>query len=96
MGRLLEKLGLKRTEADSAPDEKDMAAVDLAQLCPPTAPAENRPDRAKLGRKAREMMEGSSNSFIGARNPLPAPLLPDSTARPLANPTAPVVGDLAR
>ncbi|MBK7675171.1 TolC family outer membrane protein [Accumulibacter sp.] len=96
MGRLLEKLGLKRMEADGAPEEKDMAAVDLAQLCPPTAPAEIRPDRAKLGRKAREMMEGSSNSFIGARNPLAAPFPPDTTARPLANPAAPVAGDPSR
>ena len=86
MGRLLEKLGLKRAEAESAPDEKEMAPLDLAQLCPPTAPAEIHPDRETLGRKARELMEGSSNSFIGARNQPSTAVAPDAAGRSLASP----------
>ena len=86
MGRLLEKLGLKRAEAESAPDEKEMAPVDLAQLCPPTAPAEIHPDRETLGRKARELMEGSSNSFIGARNQPSTAVAPDAAGKSLASP----------
>jgi len=70
MGRLLETLGLKRVDADNTPDQNDMTPVDLAQLCPPTSPLDTTLDREALGRKAREMMEGSSNNFIGNR-PLP-------------------------
>jgi len=69
MGRLLETLGLKRVDPDNNPDEKDLTPVDLAQLCPPTAPIDTTLDREALGRKAREMMDGSSNSFIGNRPP---------------------------
>ncbi|WP_301102167.1 TolC family outer membrane protein [Propionivibrio sp.] len=70
MGRLLETLGLKRVDADNSPDDNELTPVDLAQLCPPSIPVDTTLDRAALGRKAREMMEGSSNSFIGNR---PAP-----------------------
>lgn len=70
MGRLLETLDLKRVDADNTPDRNDMSPVDLAQLCPPTSPLDTTLDREALGRKAREMMEGSSNNFIGNR-PLP-------------------------
>jgi adhesin transport system outer membrane protein len=73
MGRLLETLGLKRIDADNAPDPDDLTAVDLAELCPPTTPVETTLDREALARKAREMMEGSANSFIGARPPATAP-----------------------
>jgi adhesin transport system outer membrane protein len=67
MGRLLETLGLKRIDADQAPDPDDLTVVDLAQLCPPTAPVETTLDREALARKAREMMEGSASGFIGGR-----------------------------
>ena len=67
MGRLLETLGLKRIEADKAPDSDDFTPVDLAQLCPPATPLDTTLDREALGRKAKEMMEGSSNNFIGNR-----------------------------
>jgi len=69
MGRLLETLGLKRVDADNTPDQNDMTPVDLAQLCPPTSPLDTTLDREALGRKAREMMEGSSSNFIGNRPP---------------------------
>ena len=69
MGRLLETLGLKRVDADSNPDENDLTPVDLAQLCPSAAPLDTTLDREALGRKVREMMEGSSSSFIGSRPP---------------------------
>jgi adhesin transport system outer membrane protein len=69
MGRLLETMGLKRVDADNTPDQNDMTSVELAQLCPPTSPLDTTLDREALGRKAREMMEGSSNNFIGNRPP---------------------------
>jgi adhesin transport system outer membrane protein len=69
MGRLLETLGLKRVDADNTPDQNDMTPVELAQLCPPSSPLDTTLDREALGRKAREMMEGTSNNFIGNRPP---------------------------
>lgn len=69
MGRLLDTLELKRPEPESRPDASDFTAVDLAQMCPPVAPTDTTLDREDLGRKAKEMMEGSSNSFIGGRSP---------------------------
>lgn len=93
MGRLLETLGLKRVDADNTPDQNDMTPVDLAQLCPPTSPLDTTLDREALGRKAREMMEGSSNNFIGNR-PLPvddtfaASIPVADTAAQSAQPTA--------
>jgi len=70
MGRLLETLGLKRIEADKTADEDDLKDVDLSQLCPATAPLDTTLDREALGRKAKEMMEGAANSFIGGRAPV--------------------------
>ena len=67
MGRLLETLGLKRVDSDNSPDADDFTPVDLAQLCPPVTPLDTTLDREALGRKAKEMMEGTSNSFIGNR-----------------------------
>ncbi|MBV5337177.1 MAG: TolC family protein, partial [Deltaproteobacteria bacterium] len=67
MGRLLETLGLKRIEADKTVDEDNLTLVDLSQLCPATAPLDTTLDREALGRKAKEMMEGSANNFIGGR-----------------------------
>jgi adhesin transport system outer membrane protein len=85
MGRLLEVLGLKRKEAENAPDEDELTAVDLAQLCPPTAPVGTTLDREALGRKAKEMMEGAANNFIGGR-PLGISNAPGATVVPVANP----------
>jgi len=67
MGRLLETLGLKRIEADKTVDEDSLTLVDLSQLCPATAPLDTTLDREALGRKAKEMMEGAANNFIGGR-----------------------------
>ena len=82
MGRLLETIGLKRVEDENAPDPDDFTPVDLAQLCPPTTPLDTTLDREALGRKAKEMMEGSSNNFIGNR---PQPLGDAVAATPMAN-----------
>ena len=68
MGRLLEELGLKRVE-DNKPDEQDLAKLDLAQLCPPTAPTGTTLDREALGRKARELIESTANAFAAGRTP---------------------------
>lgn len=67
MGQLLGTLGVKRAEESSDPDQADLAKVDLSQLCPPTTPVGSLLDREALGRKAREMIENSSGSFIGGR-----------------------------
>lgn len=69
MGRLLETLGLKRVDADHAPDENDLTALDLAQLCPATTPLETTLDRDALKRKVKEMLENQSSGFMGARPP---------------------------
>jgi adhesin transport system outer membrane protein len=84
MGRLLEKLGLKRVDADNAPDERDLTPVDLAELCPPLVPGDLEPDREALARKTRALMESSSNGFVDSRS---APLVPASTVT--ATPSAP-------
>ena len=92
MGRLLETLGLKRVDADNQPDENDLTPVDLTQMCPPLTPIDTTLDREALGRKAKEMMEGSSNSFIGNRPPpataLPAPVTAAPAEGPSASPSA--------
>lgn len=71
MGRLLEKLGLKRADGDEAPAAGEMAAVDPAQLCPPAAPTYTQPDRELLGRRARELSAGAAAGLVGSRG-LPA------------------------
>jgi adhesin transport system outer membrane protein len=71
MGSLLETLGLKQVDVDNTPDENDLTPVDLAQLCPATTPLDATLDREALARKAREMLDSSSSSFIGSR---PQPL----------------------
>ena len=83
MGRLLETLGLKRVDAENSPDENDLTPVDLAQLCPPTTPLDTTLDREALGRKAKEMMEGSANSFVGSRPQLAATAV--ETKAPVSN-----------
>jgi adhesin transport system outer membrane protein len=72
MGSLLEQLGLKRLEDDNGPDESDLAGVDLAQLCPATAPTDITLDREALGRKAKELIESSANTFVAGRSAAPA------------------------
>ena len=103
MGRLLETLGLKRIDADNNPDESDLTPVDVAQMCPPITPLDTTLDREALGRRAKEMMEGSSSSFIGNR-PQPvvgAPLatLPAAAqtleVAPANQPSAPLNTELA-
>ena len=69
MGRLLETMALKRVDADNEPAASEMAAVDLEQLCGPMAPAGLSVDREALGRRAKEMSDGVSSSFIGSRPP---------------------------
>jgi hypothetical protein len=82
MGRLLEVLGLKQIELENAPAERDFAAVDLEQLCPPTAPADTTLNREALVREAQEMSE--SAGFIGTRSRSAAPAAPAP-----ANPKSP-------
>jgi adhesin transport system outer membrane protein len=67
MGSLLEQLGLKKLENENSPDEKDLANVDQAQLCPPTAPTGTTLDREALGRKAKELIDSNANSFVASR-----------------------------
>ena len=86
MGRLLEKLELKRVEDESKPDSSDFAPVDMAQLCPSVAPVDTTLNREALGRKAKEMMEDVGGSLMGAR---PVALNVPQTER-AASPEAPV------
>lgn len=67
MGNLLERLGLKRVDADNLPTDDELTPVDLAQMCPPTLPVDTALDREALNRKAREMLDGKSGSFLGSR-----------------------------
>lgn len=67
MGNLLERLVLKRVDADSAPLDNELTPVDLAQMCPPMVPVDTALDREALKRKASEMLEGKSGSFLGSR-----------------------------
>jgi adhesin transport system outer membrane protein len=85
MGRLLEVLELKRKDAEGAPDEDELTAVDLAQLCPATTPAGTTLDREALGRKAKELMEGAASNFIGGR-PVGISNTPGAIVAPVANP----------
>ena len=68
MGRLLEVLELKRIDADEAPGEDSMTAVDIAQLCPPTVPLEASLDRQALAQKIKEMRESAAPALVGANN----------------------------
>ena len=66
MGQLLEVLGLKRLDADDAPERGDLAAPDPAQLCPPFSPVDTTLDRENLARKAKAMAEHAPN-LVGAK-----------------------------
>ncbi|MFT3848313.1 MAG: TolC family outer membrane protein [Propionivibrio sp.] len=72
MGNLLERLGLQRVDADNLPSDDELTPVNLAQMCPPTLPADTTLDREALNRKAHELLDGKSGSFLGARSPAPA------------------------
>jgi adhesin transport system outer membrane protein len=84
MGRLLDKLGLRRAEGDEAPAAREMAVADPAQLCPPAAPTYAQPDRELLGRRAKELGDGGAAGLVGSRNqpvvpgqlPAPRPAVP--------------------
>ena len=71
MGRLLETLGLKHVDTDNTPDESDLTAVDLAQLCPSTVPIAATLDREALARKVKEMQENPNSGFLGNRPTVP-------------------------
>jgi len=66
MGSLLEQLGLKRVDDDKSPEAQDLAAVDMAQLCPPTVPTGTSLDREALGRKAKESLDSSRDSIVAS------------------------------
>lgn len=65
MGRLLEQLGLKQVDPDSAPDADEMTRPQLDQLCPPVAPAASLVDRASLDYRALAAMETSAGLIGG-------------------------------
>ena len=75
MGNLLERLGLKRVDADNAPADDELTPVDQAQMCPPTLPVDTVLDREALNRKAREMLDGKGGNFLGARSPAAEPVV---------------------
>ena len=75
MGNLLERLGLKRVDADNAPADDELTPVDQAQMCPPTLPVDAVLDRDALNRKAREMLDGKGGNFLGARSPAAEPVV---------------------
>ena len=75
MGNLLERLGLKRVDADNVVPDDELTPVDLAQMCPPTLPVDTALDRDALNRKAREMLDGKGGNFLGARSPAAEPVV---------------------
>ncbi len=75
MGNLLERLGLKRVDADNVVPDDELTPVDLAQMCPPTLPVDTVLDRDALNRKAREMLDGKGGNFLGARSPAAEPVV---------------------
>lgn len=67
MGRLLEKLGLKRLDSENDPRETELTPVDLSQLCPALTPVQQTPDRETLGRRAKALTETLSSGFVDSR-----------------------------
>ena len=67
MGRLLEKLELKRIEAEETPASEDFATLNANELCPPMAPVGTTLDREALERKARQMIQEMGGGLVGAR-----------------------------
>ena len=94
MGNLLERLELKRVDAETVPADDELTPVDLAQMCPPMLPVDTALDREALNRKAREMLDGKGGNFLGARSPAAEPVVtpvaaastpePVKEARPVA------------
>lgn len=89
MGNLLERLGLKRVDADNVVPDDELTPVDLAQMCPPTLPVDTALDREALNRKAREMLDGKAGNFLGARPQAPAPVadVPSPEPAKVSSPT---------
>ncbi len=65
MGRLLEKLGLKQVDPDSAPDQDEMTKPQLSELCPPVAPVASTIDREGLNYRALEAMNANAGLVGG-------------------------------
>jgi adhesin transport system outer membrane protein len=92
MGNLLEQLGLKRLEDENNPDEQDLASVDLAQLCPATAPTDITLNREALGRKAKELVDSTASTLVAGRTAAAAqPLAAVQNSE--AKPAEPVDGE---
>jgi adhesin transport system outer membrane protein len=83
MGSLLEQLGLKRLEDENSPDEKDLASVDLAQLCPATAPTDTTLNREALGRKAKELIDSTASTIVAGRTAAAAQANPVAFVQPV-------------
>ena len=86
MGNLLERLGLKRVDADTVVPDDELTPVDLAQMCPPMLPVDTALDREALNRKAREMLDGKGGNFLGARTPEAAPVVASVAIAPTPEP----------
>ncbi|MFA7292482.1 MAG: TolC family outer membrane protein [Rhodocyclaceae bacterium] len=74
MGRLLEQLGLKQVDPESAPGEDEMTKPQLDQLCPPIAPVASSVDRESLNYRALEAMNTSATLIGGTVPGLAAPV----------------------
>lgn len=81
MGRLLEQLGLKQVDPDSAPGSDEMTRPQLAELCPAVAPAASTVDREGLNYRAIEAMNAAGGMISAAG--VSAPVV---AAEPLAAP----------
>jgi adhesin transport system outer membrane protein len=86
MGNLLEQLGLKRQEDENNPDEKDLASVDLAQLCSATAPTDTTLNREALGRKAKELIDSTASTIVAGRTAAAAQANPVAFVQPVTAP----------
>jgi adhesin transport system outer membrane protein len=73
MGRLLEQLGLKQVDPESAPGEDEMTKPQLDQLCPPIAPTSSAVDRESLNYRALEAMNTNASLIGGTVPGLAAP-----------------------
>lgn len=74
MGRLLEQLGLKQVDPESAPGDDEMTKPQLDQLCPPIAPIASSVDRESLNYRALEAMNTSATLIGGTVPGLATPL----------------------
>jgi adhesin transport system outer membrane protein len=81
MGRLLEQLGLKQVDPESAPGEDEMTRPQLDQLCPPITPVASSVDRESLNYRALEAMNTSATLIGGT---VPGLATPASVEAPVA------------